>query len=366
MSAKRLDYPGTCQSTNRRGRSAHEIRGAIAERRHLIRSAVRHVAGERRNVPLVDLNQISNRAVCDLIWYQILIDHLKEARLQKGWSQTTLATRSGVSVQAVKRLECGAGSLETVVRVMSALDFHLMGLGEGGTLPEQLKSARCKRRMSITAVASKAGLSRATVASLEQGRGTAGSLSKVLAVVAPRARRRAPERAYWGQANKVDRDSRFTPPEFMEGVYAAFGPVDLDPCANIHSPVIAKRKILLTEGGDGLTDAWSGDLVFVNPPFSRLLVWLRRAHEQWHSGRVRTVVCLVPVRTDSAWFHETLSIDADMFLLQGRVRFLDAAGKSQHTPFSLMLVTLGATEEQKQRYATLVPGYWLTRSNAVA
>lgn len=258
------------------------------------------------------------------------------------------------------------GSLETVMSVMRALDFHLIGAGEGDTLAEQLKSARCKRRMSITGVASKAGLSRATVSSLEQGKGTVGSLIKVLAVVAPRARRRAPERAYWGQANKVDRDSRFTPPEFMESIYAAFGPVDLDPCANIHSPVIAKRKILLTEGGDGLKDDWSGDLAFVNPPFSQLLVWLRRAHEQWRFGNVRTVVCLVPVRTDSAWFHETLSVDADMFLLRGRVRFLDAAGKGQHTPFSLMLVTLGATKEQKQRYATLASGYWLMRSKAVA
>ena len=104
--------------------------------------------------------------------------------------------RSGKSVQAVKRLERGIGSLETVMSVMTALDFHLMGLGEGGTLPEQLKSARRKRRMSITTVASKAGLSRATVASLEQGKATVDSLIKVLAVVAARARRRAPERAY--------------------------------------------------------------------------------------------------------------------------------------------------------------------------
>ncbi len=146
-------------------------------------------------VPLVVLNQISNCAICDLSWYQILIDHLREARLQKGWSQTTLAPRLGVSVQAVKRLERGVGSLETVMSVMSALDFLLIGLSGGDTLPEQLESARCKRRMSITAVASKAGLSRATVASLERGKGTVGSSIKVLAVVAPRARRRVPERA---------------------------------------------------------------------------------------------------------------------------------------------------------------------------
>ena len=150
----------------------------------------------------------------------------------------------------------------------------------------------------------------------------------------------------------------------MDGIYAAFGEVDLDPCGHVLSPVVARRRILLSEGGDGLTEAWSGRLAFVNPPFSELLKWLRRAHDQWRTGNVDTVVCLVPVRTDSAWFHQTLSADADLYLLQGRVRFLSAAGKAQPTPFSLMLVTLGATGEQKDRYSDLMPGFWLACRHA--
>ena len=112
-----------------------------------------------------------------------------------------------------------------------------------------------------------------------------------------------------------------------------------------------------------MVDSWSGRLAFVNPPFSALLQWLRRAHEQWWAGNIETVVCLVPVRTDSAWFHETLSPVADIYLLRGRVRFLNSQGKGQHTPFSLMLVTLGATVQQRVRYAALVPGYWLARAD---
>jgi hypothetical protein len=216
--------------------------------------------------------------------------------------------------------------------------------------------------MSLDTLARKTGLSRTTIASLEQGGGSVASLLRLLSVLAPRVRRRAPERAYWGQGDKDDRDSRFTPPEFMEGIYAAFGPIDLDPCANAMSPVIAQRRIILSEGGDGLKDDWSGRLAFVNPPFSALLIWLRRAHEQWRAGMVETVVCLVPVRTDSAWFHDTLSADAAIYLLKGRVRFLDTTGRAQATPFSLMLVTLGATAEQKERYAQLVQGFWLSRT----
>ncbi len=57
---------------------------------------------------------------------------------------------------------------------------------------------------------------------------------------------------------------------------------------------VTRRRILSSEGGNGLTESWSGRLAYTNPPFSQLLKWLRRAHEQWRAGHVETVVCLVP------------------------------------------------------------------------
>jgi transcriptional regulator with XRE-family HTH domain len=254
----------------------------------------------------------------------------------------------------------------TLIAAMAALDFRLTGLGPGKMLPEQIRWRRRKRSLSLDETAFRTRLSRTTTASLEQGGGSVTSLLRLLAVLAPNARRRAPERSYWGQGDKEDRDSRFTPPEFMAGIYAAFGEIDLDPCAHLLSPVIARRRILLGEGGDGLTDDWSGRTAFVNPPFSELLIWLRRAHDQWRAGNVKTIVCLVPVRTDSAWFHDTLSSDADIYLLQGRVPFLDSQGKAQQTPFSLMVVALGATAEQKEQYAKSVAGFWLPPRNGPA
>ncbi len=292
-----------------------------------------------------------------------MIEELREARRSAGWSQRTLAARIGVDAQTIKRLEQGIGSMPNLIAAMAVLDFRLTGLGPGKTLSEQLCARRRSRSLSLDEMAAKAHLSRATVVSLERGGGSVASFLRLLAVLAPSARRRAPERSYWGQSEKEDRDSRFTPPEFMADIYAAFGEIDLDPCANELSQVIARRRILLSEGGDGLSDDWSGTTAFVNPPYSQLLLWLRRAHDQWRAGNVHTVICLVPVRTDSAWFHETLSADADVYLLKGRIRFLTSTGKGHHTPFSLMIVALGATAEQKQRYAGLVPGFWLTRSD---
>lgn len=273
-----------------------------------------------------------------------------------------LAERAGISPQAIKRMEQGIGSVQTLVAVMKALDFRLTGLGPGKTIGEQLRARRHARAWSMDRLSERTGLSRTTIAQLERDQGTVASLERLLVVLAPKVKRRAPERAYWGEAQKEDRDSRFTPPEFMAHIYEAFGPVDLDPCAHEASPVVASRYIRLSEGGDGLAEPWTGNLVYVNPPYSRLLVWLRRAHDQWRVGNARTIVCLVPVRTDSALFQEVLSLDADIYLLKGRVPFLDTKGRAQHTPFSLMLVALGTTLEQRAKFADMVPGIWMARS----
>ena len=291
--------------------------------------------------------------------HPILPDDLRSARRNKGWTQKTLADRAGVSEQAIHRLERGIGSVATLEAVMAALEFRLTGIGPGDTLAEQLRSRRLKQGTTLDALAARTGLTRKTISNIEKGGGSVASLLRLMERLAPNAKRRAPERAYWGQGNKEDRDSRFTPPEFMENIYAAFGPIDIDPCAHRLSPVVAKRRILLDEGGDGLADDWSGRLAFVNPPFSAQLKWLQRAHEQWRAGNVEVVVCLVPARTDSAWFHHTLTADADICLLEGRVRFLDLRGRAQPTPFSLMLVALGATAQEKAAWSDLVGGYWL-------
>ena len=115
---------------------------------------------------------------------------------------------------------------------MRALDFRLTGIGPGKSLAEQLRTRRLKQSMTIGALTKRTGLSPTTIRSVELGGGSVASILKILNALAPKAKRRAPERAYWGQGDKDDRDSRFTPPDFMESIYASFGKIDLDPCAH--------------------------------------------------------------------------------------------------------------------------------------
>ncbi|MEL7742710.1 hypothetical protein AAG593_13380 [Citromicrobium bathyomarinum] len=179
-----------------------------------------------------------------------------------------------MSEQAIYRLERGIGSVGTLNAVMTALEFRLTGIGPGRTLAELLRARRLQRGIALDALAVRTGLIRKTISNIEKGGGSIASLMRLMEALAPKAKRWAPQRAYWGQGDKEDRDSRFTPYDFMENIYAAFGTVDIDPCAHRLSPVVAKRRILQDEGGDGLIDDWSGRPAFANPPFSAQLKWL--------------------------------------------------------------------------------------------
>lgn len=169
----------------------------------------------------------------------MLTDQLREARRSAGWTQKTLAERMGVSAQTIKRLETGVGSVPTLIAAMTDLDFVLIGIGPGASLGEQLRNRRRRMSLSLDQLAVRARLSRTTLASLERGGGSVASLLSLLSVIAPRTRRRTPERSYWGQGDKIDRDSRFTPHDFMVPIYAAFGEIDIDPCGHALSPVVA-------------------------------------------------------------------------------------------------------------------------------
>lgn len=107
-----------------------------------------------------------------------------------------------------------------------------------------------------------------------------------------------------------------TPPEFFAKLDAEFG-FTLDPCC---VPETAKCARYYTPAEDGLAQDWSGEVVFMNPPYGRSLpAWMKKAWEE--SQRGATVVCLVPARTGSAWFHDW-AMRGEVRYLRGRVRFI--------------------------------------------
>ena len=118
------------------------------------------------------------------------------------------------------------------------------------------------------------------------------------------------------QSARMKNDEWLTPPEIL----SALGAFDLDPCAPIDRPweTAAQHYTVLD---NGLSKHWHGR-VWCNPPFGREAVkWLRRMRDHGNG------IALIPARTETAMFYETVWGGADAVLfIEGRPHFYRVDG----------------------------------------
>ena len=73
----------------------------------------------------------------------------------------------------------------------------------------------------------------------------------------------------------------------------------------------------------------------MNPPYGREIgLWVKKASEEVKRG-VPLVVCLLPARTDTKWFHECIYGKAEIRFIKGRLKFGDSKNSA---PFPSMVV----------------------------
>ena len=74
-----------------------------------------------------------------------------------------------------------------------------------------------------------------------------------------------------------------------------------------------------TEETDGLAQDWKG-VCWMNPPYGRKIgAWMHKALEP-----KTTVVCLVPARTDTKWWHDYAMKASEIRFVKGRLKFGDS------------------------------------------
>lgn len=123
-----------------------------------------------------------------------------------------------------------------------------------------------------------------------------------------------------------------TPPEVFDPLHKEFN-FTLDPCAQPHT---AKCARYFTEADDGLKQDWSGERVFMNPPYGReVYAWTRKARD---SG-AEVVVGLLPASCDLKWWHEDVVGHAEVRYIRGRVRFL-TGGPYRASGFFASVITI--------------------------
>ena len=131
-------------------------------------------------------------------------------------------------------------------------------------------------------------------------------------------------------------DQWATPQGFYEDLHAEFG-FGLDVCA---TPDNAKCDRYFTREIDGLSQEWTG-VCWMNPPYGRVIGdWMRKAWESAQRGA--TVVCLVPSRTDTRWWHD-YAMRGEIRYVKGRLRFGDAKANA---PFPCAVVIFRPQAEQ--------------------
>ena len=77
----------------------------------------------------------------------------------------------------------------------------------------------------------------------------------------------------------------------------------------------------------------------MNPPYGRGIgQWMQKAYESAQAGA--TVVCLVPARTDTAWWHD-YAMRGEITFIRGRLKFGNAKNSA---PFPSALIVFKPKE----------------------
>lgn len=111
-----------------------------------------------------------------------------------------------------------------------------------------------------------------------------------------------------------------TPQKLFDNLNYSWGPFDLDPCASKDNH---KCPNYYTKEDDGLSHEWYGT-VFCNPPYGlEIPKWINKIVSEIESGHCDRIVCLLPARTDTKWFHKLIESDnvSEVYFVKGRIKF---------------------------------------------
>lgn len=134
-----------------------------------------------------------------------------------------------------------------------------------------------------------------------------------------------------------------TPRSLFDPLDVEFG-FDIDVCATAFN---TKCRRFHDPEADGLKQEWRG-VCWCNPPFGAgVTAWVQKAYESSQTGKA-TVVCLLPARTDTRWWHLYAMKANEIRYLRGRVKF---DGANHNAPFPCAVVVFRA----KRLRATALP-----------
>lgn len=125
-----------------------------------------------------------------------------------------------------------------------------------------------------------------------------------------------------------------TPQDFFNKLNSVFR-FEVDVCAIADN---AKCETYYTPDDNGLDIEWLGTC-WMNPPYGRGIdKWIEKAHRSAKENGA-TVVCLVPARVDTRWWHDYCA-KGEVHFIKGRLKFGDSKNSA---PFPSAVVVFRPT-----------------------
>lgn len=138
-----------------------------------------------------------------------------------------------------------------------------------------------------------------------------------------------------------------TPQRFFDRLAREFS-FTLDVAASERT---AKCDRYFTPEDDGLAQSWRGEVCWMNPPYGREIAkWMRKAIEEAQDGA--TVVCLIPARTDTAWWHD-YALLGEIRFVRGRIRFGRPLARNHDAPFPCAVVVFHPGLRHQSEHLTM-------------
>lgn len=131
-----------------------------------------------------------------------------------------------------------------------------------------------------------------------------------------------------------------TPQSFFNSLNEEFR-FEWDVCATENN---TKCAMFYEKESNSLSKEWKG-ICWMNPPYGRQISnWVKKAYESSLKGS--TVVCLLPARTDTKWFHDYCT-KGEIRFVKGRLKF---GGSKWNAPFPNMVVIFRPKETRYFKY----------------
>ena len=134
-----------------------------------------------------------------------------------------------------------------------------------------------------------------------------------------------------------------TPPEIFDPINKEFR-FTLDVCATKDNAKCAK---FYTTEQNGLLQNWANEICWCNPPYGRdVVLWCKKALAESYNNS--TTILLIPCKTNTNWWHDTVIPFAEIRFLRGRVKFVYSDGEQskQALPWPLAFVIYKAKTAQ--------------------